>query len=278
MSTPYSPQHRWMEWLVDMQVASCGCGSPVCLHTSRLGTATFPSTIFPSQHVCSDWLGRLWHQTVFNDDDFTAISHQNQHFEVISNNIPYTVILATISMAPPWPIIKRAEYLQYTLQHSCTTEIFTKRWSLVDTCIQTLNLSSLWPSTNISHSSVWWQQRSSSANESELRCSNKHRHILQTSSWSITACKIIQLIQSGLTLPPDCLLSHMLACMSIIMVFTTIIVTQSMQYKLSVPHVTKQNLPEKPTGKPTKTNFYRTRRKVRQKKKNVTNPLCHHCR
>ncbi len=39
MSIPYSPQHRWMEWLVDVQVASRGCGSPVCLHTSRLGTA-----------------------------------------------------------------------------------------------------------------------------------------------------------------------------------------------------------------------------------------------
>jgi hypothetical protein len=39
MSTPYSPQHCWMEWLVDVQVASCGCGSPVCLHTSWLGTA-----------------------------------------------------------------------------------------------------------------------------------------------------------------------------------------------------------------------------------------------
>ncbi len=39
MSTPYSPQHHWMEWLVDVQVASRGCGSPVCLHTSRLGTA-----------------------------------------------------------------------------------------------------------------------------------------------------------------------------------------------------------------------------------------------
>lgn len=46
-------------------------------------------------------------------------------FEVISNNI--SVILATISVASPWPIIKRAEYLQYTLQHSCTTKIFTKR-------------------------------------------------------------------------------------------------------------------------------------------------------
>jgi hypothetical protein len=42
MSTPYSPQHRWMEWLVGVQVASRGCGSPVCLHTSRLGTAATP--------------------------------------------------------------------------------------------------------------------------------------------------------------------------------------------------------------------------------------------
>jgi hypothetical protein len=39
MSTPYSPQHCWMEWLVDVQVASHGCDSPVCLHASRLGTA-----------------------------------------------------------------------------------------------------------------------------------------------------------------------------------------------------------------------------------------------
>ncbi len=39
MSTPYSPQHCWMEWLVDVQVASRECDSPVCLHTSRLGTA-----------------------------------------------------------------------------------------------------------------------------------------------------------------------------------------------------------------------------------------------
>jgi hypothetical protein len=39
MSTPYSPQHCWMEWLVDVQVASRGCGSSVCLHASRLGTA-----------------------------------------------------------------------------------------------------------------------------------------------------------------------------------------------------------------------------------------------
>ncbi len=55
------------------------------------------------------------------------------------------------------------------------------------------------------------------------------------------------------------------------MVFTTIIVTRSVQYRLSVPRVTTKNSPEKPTGKPTKTNFYRTRRKVRHKTKNLYN-------
>jgi hypothetical protein len=39
-------------------------------------------------------------------------------------------------------------------------------------------------------------------------------------------------IQSGLTLPPNCLLTHMLACISFIMIFTTIILTKSMQYRL----------------------------------------------
>ena len=40
-------------------------------------------------------------------------------------------------------------------------------------------------------------------------------------------------IQSGLTLLPDCLLTRMLACISIIMIFTTIILTKSVQYRLS---------------------------------------------
>ncbi len=81
--------------------------------------------------------------------------------------------------------------------------------------------------------------------------------------------KLYNYIQSGLTLPPDCLLSRMLACISIIMVFTTIIITQSVQYRLSVPHVTKKNSPEKPAGKPIKTIFYQTRCTVRQKKQNL---------
>ncbi len=69
-------------------------------------------------------------------------------------------------------------------------------------------------------------------------------------------------IQSGLTLPPDCLLSHMLACISIIMVFTTIIINKSVQYWLSRQHVTTKSLPENLTGKHTKTNHYQTRQKV----------------
>jgi hypothetical protein len=68
-------------------------------------------------------------------------------------------------------------------------------------------------------------------------------------------------IQSGLTLPPDCLLSCILACTSIIMVFTTIIITKRVQYQLSRQHVTAKKFPEQPTGKPNKMIFYRTRRK-----------------
>jgi hypothetical protein len=40
-------------------------------------------------------------------------------------------------------------------------------------------------------------------------------------------------IQSGLTFPLDCLLSRMVACISIIIIFTTIILTKSMQYILA---------------------------------------------
>jgi hypothetical protein len=63
-------------------------------------------------------------------------------------------------------------------------------------------------------------------------------------------------IQSGLTLPPACLLSCMLACISIIMIFTTIILTQCMQYRLSRQQVTTKSLPEHQTGKHTETNNY----------------------
>jgi hypothetical protein len=67
-------------------------------------------------------------------------------------------------------------------------------------------------------------------------------------------------------LPPDCFLSCMLACISIIMIFTTIILTKSMQYRLSRRHVTNKNSPEHLTGKHTKTNRYQTRQKVRHKR------------
>ncbi len=60
-------------------------------------------------------------------------------------------------------------------------------------------------------------------------------------------------IQSGLTLPTDCLLSCMLAYISIIMVFTTIIINKSMQYWLSRWHVTTKSSPEHLPSKPTKT-------------------------
>jgi hypothetical protein len=72
-------------------------------------------------------------------------------------------------------------------------------------------------------------------------------------------------IQSGLTLPPDCFLSCMFACTSIIMVFTKIILTKIVQYRLSRQHVTMKSLPEHLTRKPTKSFFYQTRRKVPHK-------------
>ncbi len=50
--------------------------------------------------------------------------------------------------------------------------------------------------------------------------------------------------QSGLTLPTDCFLLHVLTCTSIIMVFTTIILTKSVQYWLSRQHVTAKKSPE----------------------------------
>ncbi len=73
-------------------------------------------------------------------------------------------------------------------------------------------------------------------------------------------------IQSGLTLPPGCFLLCMLACISIIMIFTTIILTKSVQYRLSRQQVTTKSLLEHLTGKHTKTNLYQTRRKIWHKR------------
>ncbi len=73
-------------------------------------------------------------------------------------------------------------------------------------------------------------------------------------------------IRSGITLPSDCLLTRMLACISIIMIFTTIILTKSMQYQLSRQHVTTNSLPRQITGKHTKTNHYQTKHKVWHKR------------
>ncbi len=72
-------------------------------------------------------------------------------------------------------------------------------------------------------------------------------------------------IQSGLTLPPDCLLTHMLA-LSIIMIITTIILTKSVQYWLSRQHVRTNSLLELLTGNHTKTNHYQTKHKVWHKR------------
>ncbi len=73
-------------------------------------------------------------------------------------------------------------------------------------------------------------------------------------------------IQSGLALPPDCLLTCMLACISIMMIFTTITLTKSVQYRLSGQNFTKNRSPEQLTGKYTKTNHYQTKHKVRHKR------------
>ncbi len=78
--------------------------------------------------------------------------------------------------------------------------------------------------------------------------------------------RLYNYIQSGLTLPLDCFLSRMLACMSIIMVFITIILTKSVQYQLPRWHVTTKSLPAHLTCKPTKTIFYQTRGKVWHKR------------
>ncbi len=58
----------------------------------------------------------------------------------------------------------------------------------------------------------------------------------------------------------------MLACISIIIIFTTIILTKSVQYQLSRWHVTTNSLPEHLTSKHTKMNHYQTKHKVQHKR------------
>ncbi len=172
--------------------------------------------------MCSDWLGRLCHPTVFNDDDSTAISHHNQRFEVISNNIPYTVILATISVPPPWPIIKRAEYLQYT--HAPPRSLQKDDlWSIHASRCLTCHHYDHQPTSVI-------QVRGDSKHQAQPMNQSFVAAINAATSYKplvdpLRLAKLYNYIQSGITLPPDCLLPRMLACISIIMVFTTIIVT-----------------------------------------------------
>jgi hypothetical protein len=74
-------------------------------------------------------------------------------------------------------------------------------------------------------------------------------------------------IQSGNTLPPDCLLTRMLACISTITIFTTITLTKNVQYRLPRQNVTTNSLPELLTSKHTKTNHYQAKHKVQYKRR-----------
>ncbi len=190
------------------------------------------------QHVFSNWLGRLCYPTVFNDDDSIVISHHNQHFEVFSNCIPYTIILTTFSVASHWPIIKTAEYLQFTLQHSCTSKIFEKRCSLVNTRLQKVDMSSLWPSLSlviqVHGDSKHQAEPINQSFVSAINAATSYKPLVDP----LRLARLYNHMQSGLTLPPDCLQSCMLTCISNIMVFTTIIVTKSVQYQLPRQHVT----------------------------------------
>ncbi len=85
-------------------------------------------------------------------------------------------------------------------------------------------------------------------------------------------------IQSGLTLQLDCFLSHMLACRSIIVVFTTIIITKSMQYQLSRQHVTTKNCQNTKMANPQKQIFTKQDVKFDTKGNDPIRPLCHQCR
>jgi hypothetical protein len=85
-------------------------------------------------------------------------------------------------------------------------------------------------------------------------------------------------IQSGLSLPLDCFVSHMLACITIIRVFTTIIITKSVQYRLSWQHDTTKNCQNTKLANPIKQIFTEQDVKFDTKGNNPICPLCHKCR
>ncbi len=163
------------------------------------------------------------------------------------------------SVAPPWPIIKRAEYFNIlfnthaparSLQKDDLWSIHTSRWLMCHRYNHQLSLV-----MQVHGDS---KHQAQPMNQSFVAAINATIFLVNP-SW---LARLYNHIQSGLTLPLDCLLLCMLACISIIMVFTTIIITKSMQYCLSRQQVTTTKLPEHQTGKPTKTNCYQTKRKV----------------
>ncbi len=89
----------------------------------------------------------------------------------IMNNILkfFQSIYLTLSFWPCflWHLLgpsSKGQSILNTLQHPYTSKIITKRWSLVNTRLQKVDLSSLRSSTFIGHTSAWWQQTSSSTN------------------------------------------------------------------------------------------------------------------
>jgi hypothetical protein len=62
-----------------------------------------------------------------------------------------------------------------------------------------------------------------------INAATSYKHIVNP----FRLARLYNHIQSGFTLPPDCLLSCMLTCISIIMIFTPIALTKSVQYRLS---------------------------------------------
>ena len=225
-------------------------------------TLIVPFLVHYFHHNMCDWLERLRHLLVFNDDDSIVVSHRKQHFEVLSNCLPYIIILATFSVAPPWPIIKRAEYLKYTLQHQCTSKIITKDdlWSIHAsrrlTCHHYDHQLSL--VIQVHGDSKHQAQPMNQSLVAAINAATSYKPIVDP-FWQ---ARSYNHIQSGLTLPLYCLLTCMLACISIIMIFTTIILIKSMQYRLSSRHVMTNSSPEQLTGKHTKMNHYQTKRKV----------------
>ncbi len=132
-------------------------------------------------------------------------------------------------MAPPWPIIKGQSIFNILFNTHAPARYLQK--------------DDLW-SIHASRRSTCHHYNHHLSSVRQVRGNSKHRAqpINQSFVAAINAAtfykpivdplwlaRLYNHIQSGLTLPPDWFLSRMLACISIIMVFTTIIITKSMQ-------------------------------------------------